>query len=183
MDVENTTMSDESFRQASLSTRIKVITAQLKEACRQDKTFYLLFGASIISNLYFILFSTYWLLFITSFIGTKVADGKQASNIYASVMIISVIFGLIGMPLVGMFSDRVSPKITVPCAFLTRFTAMLLFMFVEDPTQFYCYVCSVLMIFGTANEQIVIQSSIFRLADREIRGTLFGMSQTCGYFG
>ena len=76
MDVEITTMSDESFRQASLSTRIKVITTQLKEACRQDKTYYLLFGASMISNLYFILFSTYWLLFITSFIGTKVADGK-----------------------------------------------------------------------------------------------------------
>ena len=87
------------------------------------------------------------------------------------------------MPLVGIFSDRVSPKITVPFAFLTRFVAMLLFMFVKDPTQFYSYLCSVLMIFGTANEQIVISSIIFRLADREIRGTINGMSQSCGYFG
>ena len=71
-------------------------------------------------------------------------------------MIISVIFGVMGMPLVGWFSDRVSPKIMIPFAFLTRFFSMLLFMFVKDPTEAYSYICSVLMIFGTANEQIII---------------------------
>ena len=104
------------------------------------------------SNMYFQLFSTFWLLFITSFIGTKVDDKDHAQKIYASVMIVSVIFGLLGMPALGIFVDKVSPTITIPTAFMTRFVSMLMFMFVNDPTTFYSYLCSVLMIFGTAFE-------------------------------
>ena len=87
------------------------------------------------------------------------------------------------MPLIGLFADKVSPTITIPTAFLARFSSMLMFMFVTDPTKFYSYICAVLMIFGTAFEQITIISAIFRQADREIRGTISGMAQFCGYVG
>ena len=98
-------------------------------------------------------------------------------------MIVSVIFGLLGMPALGIFVDKVSPTITIPTAFMTRFVSMLMFMFVSDPTTFYAYLCSVLMIFGTAFEQITIMATLFRQADREIRGTIAGAMQSFGYFG
>ena len=98
-------------------------------------------------------------------------------------MLVSVIVGLLGMPLIGMFADKVSPTITIPTAFFVRFTSMAMFMFVKDPTTFYSYVCSVLMIFGTAFEQVTVMSTLFRQADREIRGTVAGTMQSFGYLG
>ena len=133
--------------------------------------------------MYFILFSTFWLLFITSFIGKEVKDDAQAQYIYASVMIISVIFGLASLPLFGCFADKVGPAITIPTAFYIRFFALALFTQVRNPTHFYSYVCSVLMIIGTAFEQLVIKSLSFRLADREIRGVISGTMQAFGYLG
>ena len=137
----------------------------------------------MISNLYFILFNTFWLLFITEHIGTTVKDEDQAQRIYASVMIISVVFGTVGMPLLGMFCDKVSPTISIPTAFFVRAIAMLLFMLVQDPTTVYSYLVSVFMIFGTIFEGIATVSMVFRIADREIRGVMSGLMNSTGYVG
>ena len=50
----------------------------MKDACDRNKNFYLLFGASMVTKTYFILFSTFWLLFITSFVPDKVKDDTEA---------------------------------------------------------------------------------------------------------
>lgn len=98
-------------------------------------------------------------------------------------MVISVIIGVMGMPLIGIFSDRYSPTITLPASFFTRFIAMFMFMFVTDPNTFYSYFCSIFMIFGTAFEGIVAVSMNFRMADPEIRGVMSGIMSGIGYGG
>ena len=98
-------------------------------------------------------------------------------------MIVSVIVGMLGMPICGIFCDRVSPTIMIPIAFFSRFVAMVLFLFVSDPTNFYSYLIAILMIFGTSFEQIANDSMIMRNAEREIRGTIYGTSMAFGYVG
>ncbi len=65
-------------------------------------------GCSI-TKIYNILFSTFWLLFICSFIPEDVADNEEAKNIYANVMMISVVLGLCLAPVIGKLTDRISP--------------------------------------------------------------------------
>ena len=98
-------------------------------------------------------------------------------------MIVSVLFGMLGMPFLGMVCDRVSPTIMIPAAFFTRFVAMVLFLFVTDPTGFYSFLVAVLMICGTSFEQIANDSMVLRNAEREIRGTIYGTSMAFGYVG
>ena len=155
----------------------------MKKECDENKFYYLLFGGSMITKTVFILFSTFWLLFITSFIGTKVKDEKEAQDIYANVMIVGIIFGLIGMPFAGMFCDRVSPTKAIPVAFLSRFFAIIIFMFVKDPTSFGMYFSGILILFGTSFETISTDSMIMRNAQKEIRGTIYGTAMAFGYVG
>ena len=155
----------------------------MKKECDENKFYYLLFGGSMITKTVFILFSTFWLLFITSFIGTKVKDEKEAQDIYANVMIVGIIFGLIGMPFAGMFCDRVSPTKAIPVAFLSRFFAIIIFMFVKDPTSFGMYFSGILILFGTSFETISTDSMIMRNAQKEIRGTIYGTAMAFGYIG
>jgi MFS-type transporter involved in bile tolerance (Atg22 family) len=56
-----------------------------------------------------VLFSTFWLLFITSFVGTKIDTVDDAKIIYSNVMIVSVVFGLVLMPFLGKIVDVVNP--------------------------------------------------------------------------
>ena len=53
------------------------------------------------TKLYTVLFSTFWLLFVSSFIGTKLENKEQAQKIYSDVMLVSVVLSLLTIPLVG----------------------------------------------------------------------------------
>jgi len=67
-----------------------------------------MFGACI-SRLYSILFSTFWLLFISSFIGTQIPDVAAAEKIYSNVMIVSVVLGCALVPVAGFVADKFNP--------------------------------------------------------------------------
>lgn len=67
-----------------------------------------LIGACI-TRLYGILFSTFWLLFISSYIGTQIKDPEAAQTIYSNVMIVSVVMGVLLVPLVGKIADYFNP--------------------------------------------------------------------------
>ena len=129
------------------------------------------------------LFSTFWLLFITTFIGKEVKDADDAKRIYAQTMIVAVIFGCAGVFCIGKLIDTVSPTITIPFAFLLRASAFLLFAFVTDPSAVYSYIVGCLMILGTSCEQICTDAMLMRNADREIRGTIYGTSTAFGFLG
>ena len=66
-------------------------------------------GCSI-TKLYNILFSTFWLLYIESFYPNGAADGyKEAKIIYSNVMIVSVVLGVMFVPIFGKVADVCNP--------------------------------------------------------------------------
>ena len=54
-------------------------------------------------------------------------------QLYARLMIGSVVFALPFSPFVGMIVDRVNPRIVIPMAFSVRIFGIILFHSVSDP--------------------------------------------------
>ena len=129
------------------------------------------------------MFSTFWILYLTSFVGTILEDDTEVSEVYANLMLCSVIVALSFSPLIGFFVDRVSPRITLPFSFLLRATSIGLFFFIEDPTHPFAYVVGTLIVLGTTCEQICSDGVLMRNAEREIRGVIYGTAVAFGYAG
>jgi len=129
------------------------------------------------------MFSTFWLLYLTSFVPTVLEDDDEVSAVYAKLMMCSVGIAIAFSPLIGIFTDKFSPNITLPTAFILRACAIGLFYFIDNPTDFYAYFVGSLMVTGTTAEQICSDSILMRNADREIRGVIYGTAVAFGYLG
>ena len=121
-------------------------------ACKRNKIFPVLFFACSVTRLYYVMFSTFWVLYLTSFVGTVFENDEEVSQAYANLMLCSVVVAISFSPLIGLFVDKVSPRIAIPVAFLLRACAVGLFYFLEDPTQPYAYVVGTMLVFGTTFE-------------------------------
>ena len=89
---------------------------------------------------------------MTSYVGTLIEDDEHVSKLYANLMLCSVTAGLCFSPLVGIFTDKVSPRVTIPVSFLLRATAIGLFYFIEDPRHGFAFAVGTLMVIGTTSE-------------------------------
>ena len=98
-------------------------------------------------------------------------------------MIISIVCGVAFVPLVGKLADSVNPQIMLPASCFTRFLSIVGFYFIGDVSSIYSYVISILMVLGTLMETVCTDAVLFRNADREIRGTVFGMANAFGFLG
>ena len=67
-------------------------------------------------------------------------------------MLCSVIVALSFSPVIGIIVDKVSPRITLPSAFLIRATSIAMFYFIEDPASPFAYATGTLLVFGTTCE-------------------------------
>ena len=116
--------------------------------------FPMLFLASSVTRLYYVMFSTFWVLYLTSFVGEDniFKDDSEVATAYAHLMLCSVAVAISFSPLIGIFADKVSPKFTLPLSFLVRASAIALFYFIEDPTKPYAYIVGTLLVFGTTAE-------------------------------
>lgn len=137
----------------------------------------------MITKLYLILFSTFWLLFISSFIGTKIADKEEAKLIYSNVMIFSVVLGVILSLGVGKIVDEFNPQVILPLAFFFRMGAIIMFCFIHDPSSYYSYGVSVVLVTGTVFETLTTDSLLLRLADERIRGLIYSTGHSFGSLG
>jgi MFS family permease len=161
-----------------------ILSRQVCQACSKNKLIPVCFVGSGITKLYGILFSNFWLLFIASFIKTgEVENEEDAKLIYSNVMIVSVVLGILIVPVVGKLSDKYTPKILLPLAFLVRFIGVVMFMFIKNPKSIYSYCVSVFLVMGTAMENVLVDCLLLRNAEREIRGVLYGTAVACGYIG
>ena len=152
-----------------------MLTASLGKAVAKKKVIILCWVGSLITKTYAVLFSTFWLLFILSYKGDTIEDDEAAQTIYQEVMIVSVLCGVAFVPLVGRFTDKVNPQITIPTAFAVRSSACFCFYFIEDPAGLYAYFVSIWLVLGTLMETVSIDALLLRNADREIRGVLYGI--------
>ena len=98
------------YENLGICGKIKHITNEFMTACREKKILVICLFGSAISRLYSVLFSTFWLLYIASFIGSEYVENQEkAQMIYANMMIVSVVFGVTLVPLVGKIADKYNP--------------------------------------------------------------------------
>ena len=98
-------------------------------------------------------------------------------------MVISVVIGSLIVPFQGKLLDRYNPQIIIPSVFAFRLVSIIMFLFVQDPSSWYSYVSAVLMVMGTMCELVSCDSITLRLADKEIRGVLYGVQNMFGFVG
>ena len=176
-------LSEADFKKLSFCSKLGYINRLLFTMCKRNKIFPVLFLASMVTRLYYVMFSTFWILYLTSYVGTYLKDDAEVSSLYAELMLISVGCGLSFSPIVGMITDKVSPLITLPLAFSLRAFAVLLFFFIDNPTHVYAYAVGALLVLGTTCEQICSDCVLMRNADKEIRGVIYGSAVAAGYAG
>ena len=145
-------LSEEAFKQLTFCGKLGYINRLLCTMCRKNKIFPVLFIASMVTRLYYVMFSTFWILYLTSCVGEYLEDDDEVSSLYAKLMIISVVFGLAFSPLIGIITDRVSPLITLPFSFTLRAISILLFCFIINPTHIFAFVVGTLLVLGTTCE-------------------------------
>jgi len=144
-----------------------VLSRQVCKACSKNKLIPLCFVGFGITKLYNILFSNFWLLFIASFITTgQVKNEEAAKLIYSNVMIVSVVLGLLIVPIAGRLADKYNPLVILPLSFFIRFCSIVMFMFIENPKTYYAFAVSVFVVVGTAMENVTVDCLLLRNADR-----------------
>jgi hypothetical protein len=177
-------MSEEEFKKLSLCNKVKVLSSQVLVASKENAQIPLCFFAASITKLYNILFSTFWLLFIQSFYPNGADnDFKDAKMIYSNVMIVSVCFGILFVPLMAKVADSCNPQWVLPIAFYARAASFAAFYFIVSPSGYYSYGVSVLLVLFSGMENIANDSILLRSADKEIRGVIYGVANACGFLG
>ena len=151
--------------------------------CKRNKIFPVLFIASMVTRLYYVMFSTFWILYLTSYVGIHLENDEEVSDLYAKLMLLSVVIGIALSPIIGMIVDRVSPLITLPFAFALRAVGIAMFSFIKNPTHVYAFAVGALLVLGTTCEQICSDVVLMRNADKEIRGVVYGTAVAAGYAG
>lgn len=131
-------------------------------------------GASI-TRLASVLFSTYLILWIQHFADTGVLKSRaQGKTIYMNVMLISVTFAAMVLPVIGKLCDQFNPRDTMPYAFILRGVSTILFWGLEAPDTFAAYsVCS-LIIIATTIESMIVDAIFYKAISKETRGILTG---------
>ena len=114
--------------------------------------FPVLFFACFVTRLYYVMFSTFWILYLTSYVGTVLEDDEEVTAVYAKLMLCSVAFAISLSPVIGILTDKFSPRVTLPVSFCLRAFAIALFYFIDNPTTFYAYAVGSLLVLGTTAE-------------------------------
>ena len=159
-------MSEAMFAELSFKTKIRKLTKQACRSISKNKVIIVCFVGCGITKLYAILFSTFWLLFISSFIGTEIANADQAKTIYSNVMMVSVVLGVLLVPIVGRLADTIDPRCILPTSFLSRAMAVVMFCYIKSPATLYSYFVSVLLVLGTVLENVTVDVILLRNADK-----------------
>jgi len=109
--------------------KIKILTKRLCQVLCEDARYITALLSAMIIRLVTVLFSVYLLLWVTSFVDSGiVASEKAAAVLYSKIALIAVGFLVICLPLAGILADKISPRIVIPVAFLTRALSIVAFL-------------------------------------------------------
>jgi hypothetical protein len=88
----------------------------------------------MIIKLVMILFNTFLMLWVTSFIETgEIESEKEAKSIIQLISIVSVLSSIIFFKVIGTITDKYPSYCNIPCAFFLRVLAIGLFLTVNSP--------------------------------------------------
>ena len=143
--------------------------------CRKDTKYVVCFVGGAVVRLINVIFSTFLLLWVTSFVDQGLYDEEYSKTLYQKLMITTGVGSLLFMPLIGQIGDKVPSKVIIPVAFTFRSIMALLFMRIHDPETTFARVIILLMCIFTVVEAISVEVLLMRDMPNKIRGTMMGL--------
>ena len=122
-----------------------------------------------------VLFSTFVLLWITSFVNSGVLSSEEeAKEVIQNANIVCVLFSLVFFKLAGLLTDKFPAYINLPISFLLRASACVTFIFIKDPRSFLPYFTLGLFVVGNLFENVTLNGLFNKHLAKDVRGTLTG---------
>lgn len=113
---------------------MKTLTVNVKYACANDIVLPICFLGNLIVKFSNILFNTFILLWLTSFVDSGVLiDDSAAKAILQNTKIYLVLASCLLIRIFGDLSDNFPSHVTIPVIFLLKGIGILGFMFIQDP--------------------------------------------------
>ena len=170
-----------------LHRKIGKLTGVFLHEVRQKPILSLSVAGATITRLLSVLFSTYLILWIQHFADVQGEDGQpvlasrdEGKTIYMNMMVISVVFSALVLPLVGKLCDSFPASQTVPFAFLLRCSSTILFCGLKGPQTYAAYAVCAMMIVGTIVENVSVDAVFYKHLAKETRGVLCGAYSCAG---
>lgn len=161
--------------------KIKALTSLVGAECRRDPKYVICFLGAAIVRLMAVLFSTFLLLWITSFVDDGIiATEQESKTLYQKVILASTIATIFLLPILGHLGDKVPSAVIIPIAFTLRGLCGLSFMWMNDPQSVISMTLCCLLIIMTVVESVSIEVLFMRGMPRAIRGT---MASVMAFFG
>mmetsp|Transcript_12296 Transcript_12296/g.8944 ORF Transcript_12296/g.8944 Transcript_12296/m.8944 type:complete len:130 (+) Transcript_12296:673-1062(+) len=126
------------FEHLSIWSQFYYLTLAVFHACRKNIVLPVCFlGVSII-RLYYVIFNTFIMLWVASFIYSGVLDGEeQAKKIISTINVIAMVQILIFFKVFGWLTDMLPAYITIPIAFGSRVLIVIVFLLLDRPDTWY----------------------------------------------
>ena len=170
-------------------TKIKELTVIVGMEMKANPVLTMCMVGGAITKLISVLFSTYLILWIQTFVNgdkgsQKLLESKeQGKTIYANIMVMATLISAFVLPVVGRACDTMSPKLTIPFAFLFRAVTTYFFAYVKDPRSVGSLAICISMIIATIVENISVDTIFNKNLPKETRGLLNGAYSMAGQVG
>lgn len=152
--------------------------------CRRDAKYIICFVGAAIIRLIALLFSTFLLLWITSFVDDGILESEAVSKtIYQKVILAATIATICLLPILGILGDRIPSKVLIPVAFALRGLCGYSFIWIKNPDTFIAKTLCCLLIIFTVVEAVSIEVLFMRGMPKAIRGTMTGVFAVFGQLG
>lgn len=150
-------------------------------ARKGDPVFLICFYGGMLARLLAGEFTTYYLLWISTFAarkGATPAEGEMsqaaAMALYQEVVTTGMILTLLLMPLAGYAGDRVPADIQIVFVFGLRMTATCAFFYLDNPQTLTAYIVPVMIATCTNLQNVVINALFTKKLLGNLRGALNG---------
>lgn len=131
-----------------------------------------------------VLFSTFLLLWITTFVDDGViATEQESKTLYQKIILASTLATIFLLPVLGHLSDKISSAVIIPIAFTLRGLCGLSFMWMDDPQSVISMTLCCLLIIMTVVESVSIEVLFMRGMPSAIRGSMAGVLAFFGLLG
>ena len=152
-----------------------MLSRRVWETCRLDAKYLVCFVGAGIVRLVLILFSTFMLLWITSFVDSGLLPNEKASkDLYSMIVMLSIITTLVVLPVSGCLGDRVPTTIMIPVSFGLRGLCGMAFLYISDPRTTASIILCVALITLSMVENVCIEATFMKGMPSDIRGIMVG---------
>ena len=163
--------------------KVKMITEEVCKETRRDGKYILCFFGYFVLKIEHVLFSSFLLLWVTSFVDDGLLSEDESKKCYESMILISTVVSGLLLPLFGYLGDALSSRVLVPLAYTFRAVCGFSFMFLEDPRSNLAYIVVIMLTCATMIEGISINVLFFRGIPSVVRGTMMGVYTCFGQLG